>query len=107
MKIIGKVGISNPEALSILKKRMKSEELNYEQQATYEYLKAITKISEKETKQLKEELKEIGLSEEQVLNLVNILPDDENVVKLILKDIKELKKEQIKKIIEIISKYKK
>lgn len=106
MRITNKVLISNIEALDILAKKMKKRELTYEQQLAYEYLKNTTKLSVTDAKKLSQELIESGLKEEKVINIMNIMPKDEQTLKLILKKEKELKSEQLKKILAILSKYK-
>jgi DNA-directed RNA polymerase subunit F len=105
MIIKNKVGITNAEALKILTEKMKKRELTTEQQQTYDFLKETTKIKEKDAEKLKAELTSLGLKDEQMLNIINILPTDENVLKLILKDEIDLKKENLKKILEIVAKY--
>jgi DNA-directed RNA polymerase subunit F len=96
--------ITNSEAKDILTKKMKNRELNYEQQTTYEYLKNTTKLTKANAEKLKKELEEFGLKEQSLINIVNIVPKNEDVLKLILKK-EELKPAQIKKILEIVSKY--
>lgn len=105
MIIKSKAGITNAEALKILTDKMKKGELTPEQQQTYDFLKENAKVKEANARKMKEELVASGLKEEQAINIVNIAPTDEAVLKLILKDEKELKKDQLKKILEIVAKY--
>ena len=98
--------ISNSEAKNILIKKMKERELTFEQQQqTYEYLRNVTKLSKTDAEKLIKELEGFGLKEESLMNIVNLLPKDEQVLKLILKKEKELKPAQIKNILDIVSKY--
>jgi len=87
MIIKNKVAISNAEAKDILTKKGKEKEFNYEQQLAQEYLKTTTKISKTNAVKLAQELNELDLNEEQVMNIVNIMPEDEITLKLILKSI--------------------
>lgn len=106
MKTTNKILVTNIEALDILSKKMKKRELTYEQQLAYEYLKNTTKLSMSDAKKLSKELEELGLKEEEIVNIANIMPEDEQTLKLILKKEKELKSGQLKKILDILSKYK-
>jgi len=104
MIIKSKAGITNAEAFKILSDKMKKGELTPEQQQTYEFLKDNTKIKEAEAKKMEEELIALGLKEAQAINIVNILPTDETTLKLILKEEKELKKDDLKKILDVVGK---
>lgn len=105
MKIEGSKVITNSEAKNILMKKMREKELNFEQQQAYEFLKNVTKLSKADAEKLVKELEEFGLKEESIANIVNVVPKDEQVLKLILKKEKELKPAQIKNIFDIVSKY--
>ncbi len=106
MIIKNKVAISNAEAKDILTKKGKEKEFNYEQQLAHEYLKATTKISKTNAAKLAQELQELDLKEEQIINIVNIMPEDEITLKLILKSKKEVKTEFLKDIIKKVAQYK-
>jgi len=97
--------ITDAEAKEILAKKMKNRELNYEQQMAYEYLKNTVKLSKSDSEKLKKELEELGLKENKIINIVNLVPKDEEILKLMLKKEKEIKPAQIKKILEIVKKY--
>jgi len=105
MIIKNKVGISNAQALKILADKAKKRELMPEQQQAHDFLKETTKIKEKDAEKLKEELAPLGLKEGQVLNIINVLPTDEAMVKLILKDEKDIKKETLKKVLDAVAIY--
>ncbi|RLJ00320.1 MAG: hypothetical protein DRP06_02155 [Candidatus Aenigmatarchaeota archaeon] len=106
MIIKNKVIISNAEAKDILTKKGKDKEFNYEQQLAQEYLKTTTKISKTNAVKLTQELQELDLNEEQVVTIVNILPEDEITLKLILKSKKEVKTDFLKDIIKKVARYK-
>lgn len=105
MIIKNKIPITNSEAKAILMKKMKKRELNYEQQLAYEYLKNTTKLSKTNADKLMQELKEIGLKEEQLINIINLMPEDEKTLKLIVKKEKDIKTEKLKDILKILKKY--
>ncbi len=106
MIIKNKVVISNAEAKDILTKKGKEKEFNYEQQLAQEYLKTTTKITKTNAVKLAQELQELDLQEEQVMNIVNIMPEDEITLKLILKSKKEIKTDFLKDIIKKVAQYK-
>ncbi len=105
MKISSKAGITDAEALRILSDKMKKRELTFEQQAAYDFLKNVTKIDEEDAKKLLEELAPLNLEDGQKINIINALPSDEATLKAILKDEKEIKKEDLTKILDIVRKY--
>ncbi|MCK4429269.1 MAG: hypothetical protein KAU95_02745 [Candidatus Aenigmarchaeota archaeon] len=106
MGIINKISITNAEAEDVLAKKMKKRELTYEQQLAYEFLKNTAKLSVTNAKKLGEELKELGLKDEQTMNIINLMPEDELTLKLILKKDKELKSGLLKSILGVLKKYK-
>jgi len=105
MIIKNKIPISNSEAKNILIKKMKKRELNYEQQLAYEYLKNTTKLSKADADKLMQELKETGLNEEQLINVINIMPENEQLLKLILNKEKSIKPDKLSNILKILKKY--
>lgn len=105
MLIEKKIPINNSEAKDILTKKMKDKELNYDQQLAYEYLKNTTKLNKTDASKLADELKEQGLKEEQIINIVNLVASDEEVLKLILKKEGEVTPAKIKEIVKIVGKY--
>ncbi len=105
MIVKNKVAISNAEAKDILTKKGKDKEFNYEQQLAQEYLKTTTKLTKTNAIKLAQELQELDLNEEQVINILNIMPEDEITLKLILKSKKEVKTDFLKDIIKKIAQY--
>ena len=105
MQIENKVLVTNAEALNILAKKMKKRELTDEQQFAYDYLKNTTKLSAANAKKLDEELQGLGLKDEQIKSLVNLMPEEEQTLKLILKKETELKSGLLKSIFEVLKKY--
>ena len=105
MRIENKVLVTNAEALDILAKKMKKRELTYEQQFAHDYLKNTVKLSVANAKKLDEELQGLGLKDEQIKSLIDLMPEEEPTLKLILKKEKELKSGLLKKILEVLKKY--
>ncbi len=106
MRINYKVPIPNSEAKTLLMKKIKKRELNYEQQLAYEYLKNTTKLSKTDADKLMRELQGSGLKEEKLINIINLLPEDEETLKLIMKKEKDIKTEKLKDTLKIVKKYK-
>jgi len=97
------------EAKKILDERKKEGELCYEQKICSEFLDKISKISAKSPDELVAELSKINiLKPRHIALIVNIMPDTEEEVKaLFQKEIVNLKKDEIKQIVDIINKFKK
>jgi len=105
IKEIKPVGI--PEAKNILSKREKEKELTYEQKLASEHLKKFSKMKFSESKKFLEELSGVlRMSEETKVQILNILPQNPDELRMIFAREKfSLKEEEIKKILEIIKKY--
>ncbi|MEM5811698.1 MAG: hypothetical protein QXG91_03100 [Candidatus Aenigmatarchaeota archaeon] len=105
MKIIKEELITNVEALDIVKKS--SGEKYYKRLSAENLEKFYKDIDVKKIKNLKEELTSLGfLRKEQIISLINVLPEDKNDILLVLgKEVKNFTEEQIEKIFEIIKKY--
>ena len=108
MDIKDKRPVSIPEARTILSKRAKEKELTYEQKLAAEHLKKFSKMSEKDAAKFLEELAEVlRMSDETKIQILNILPQTPDELRMIFSREKfSLKEEEIKKILEIIKKYK-
>ena len=106
MKIIQKKYIPLVEAKEYLKKS--SREI-YGQKIAYEYTKLFSKIKPKDAKKLIEELNGLNmakLKEEFIIKIVDVLPGSIDELRTILSSSSiPFKSEEVKKIFEIISKY--
>jgi len=98
--------VTDAEAKKIITERKKEIELGYEQKNTYDYLKKYINLTEKKAKSLIEELGKIPkLREKQIIDIVNILPKDNDDLRLILqKDYNNLAEEEKKLILENVKK---
>ncbi len=96
--------IPNTEAKEILKERKKEIELGYEQKNSLDYLKKYDKLTEKKAEKIIEELKKIPkLRERQIISIVNILPQDNDDLRLVMeKDYTNLTDDEKKLILETI-----
>ncbi len=92
------------EVKQILAKREEQGELGYEQKVTLAYLKSVYKPAPTKVAKAMEELKAIEkLSEKHVANIVNLLPQDLDDIRLIFSNERlDLTDEEKKKIIDIV-----
>lgn len=109
MEIIGEEDVSVIESKEIMESRKKERDLVYEQKICLEYLEKVCKLSQSKAKQLVEELGKISILKPRYIALIiNMLPDiEEEVEALFSKERTNLKKEEVKQIVEIVAKYKK
>jgi len=105
-EIIRESLVIDAEAQEMLKERKKEIELGYEQKNALDYLKKYSKLTEKKAKKLMEELSKITkLRERQVISIVNLLPEDNDDLRLILeKDYNLLTDEEKTLILESVKK---
>ena len=97
------------EVLEILEKQKKMGDLEYGQRLTYDYAQKFAKLEAKKATELMEELLKLGnIREHQAVLLVDLMPETEEDVQLIFaKERTRLGKEDIKKLLELIDKYRK
>ena len=108
MKIIKEQVVSMQEAKDIMKERKKQGDLAYEQKICLEYLEKVYKIPKTKVENMVKELGQIDiLKPRHVALIINNIPETEDEVKLLFaKERTNLKKDEIKKIAEIVSKNK-
>lgn len=75
---------SMPEVLSILEDRQKSGELGYEQQLVLEHATKFVKLKESDAKKMAKELGDLGLDDKLALKVIEIMPTEPNLMRLIL-----------------------
>lgn len=97
-----------PEVLDILEDRKKAGELGYEQQLVLDYATKFSKIKESDAKKMKKDMEGMGLSERLSLKMIEIMPTEPNLVKLILamdKNRQPATDEEVAKLIETVKGY--
>ena len=106
MEIISEEEISAEDAKKIMQKRKKEREVVYEQKICIDYLEKISKLTDAQLKNLKEELGKIAILKPRHIALIlNILPDTEEEVQMLFaKERTNLKKEEMKQIVEAVKK---
>ena len=92
------------EVKNMLSKREEEKELGYEQKITLAYLKSVYKPAPTKVAKAMEELKQIEmLSEKQIANIVNLLPQDLDDIRLLFSNERaSLSDEDKKKILDIV-----
>jgi DNA-directed RNA polymerase subunit F len=95
------------EVLEILEMQKKRGELDYGQRLTYDYAQKFAKLDAKKARELMEELLKLGnIREHQAVALVDLMPETEEDVQLIFaKERTRLGEEDIRKLLELINRY--
>jgi len=109
MDIVAEEDVDIHEAKRIMEDRKKERDLVYDQKVCMDYLEKIATLTQTQLKNLREELSKISILKSRYMALIlNTLPDtEEEVEALFVKERTNLKKEEVKQIVSIVSKYKK
>jgi len=110
MEVLAEEEVSSQDAKRILSERKKeSAELHYEQKICVEFLEKLPKLTEKQLEDMKAELGKITILKPRYVALViSIMPDtEEEVEALFSKERTNLRKEEVKQIVEIVRQFKK
>ncbi len=107
MKIKEERFVSWTEARKLLETKEKERELGYEQKNALEYLRKFSKLSEKKTNEMVEELKKIEkLKDKHIVSVINMLPENLDDLKLLFAhEIISPSEEDRKKILSIVKKF--
>jgi DNA-directed RNA polymerase subunit F len=109
MDIVAEEDVSTHDAKRILDERKKERDLVYDQKICLEYLEKVATLSQGQVKNLMEELAAVSILKPRYISLIiSMMPDTEEEVEMLFsKERTNLKKEEVKKIVEIVKKYKK
>ncbi|MEM7826792.1 MAG: hypothetical protein QXQ40_01030 [Candidatus Aenigmatarchaeota archaeon] len=106
MEVIKEEIITSSEAKRIMNERSKEKGLAYEQKICLEYLQKIPVLPKAKAEKLAEELAQLKLlNKKQIINMIDIIPDTEEELNILFSK-EKFKKDEIKKIIEIMKMYK-
>lgn len=99
--------VSWTDAKKILEKKVKEKELGYEQKNALEHLRKFSRLTEKDTSEMVEELKKIEkLRERHIVGIVNMLPQDPDELRMLFaNEIVTLSDDDKKKILSIVKKF--
>ncbi len=89
---------------NILKEIKKKRELSYVEEKTLKFLEQMYKLDENEEKEILEQLKDIKIPDEVKIQILEILPKNEEQLRHVLYT-NTLAKEDMEKILEILKKY--
>jgi len=107
MKVYNEKFVSWAEAKKILDKKAKEKELGYEQKNALEHLQKFSKTAQAKIKGIFEELESIErLNEKQKIAIANMLPEDEDDIRILFSnEALTLSEEDKKKILSIVKKF--
>ncbi len=107
MEVVNEKIVTDAEAKEILEKREKEIELGYEQKNALEHLRKFVKVDAKKAREAFEELKSKvpKLREKEIVQILNVLPQDQDDLRVILqKDYNLLNDEEVNLILETVKK---
>ena len=105
-KVTSEKIITIPELKKILEEIRSKRELSLVERVTLEYASKFTKIDPEKVDDLRSELLNLGLPEEIVAQLINIMPTSIEEIRSIISSLpKVFTTEEIKQIKDIIDKY--
>lgn len=109
IEVMNEEEVSYQQARRIMEARKKEGDLNYEQKVCLEFLEKLPHFTEKQLEDFMNELRKIAILKPRHIALImNILPDtEEEVEALFSKERTNLKKEEIKQIVDIVKVFKK
>ena len=89
------------EVKELLKERSSEGDMNYEQGLAYDYTKKFSKLTKIKGEKIMGELKEVeGMTDSLAIAIANILPGDDDVMKLLLPKEATFSDDQVKKMVE-------
>ncbi len=94
-----------PEVANMLKKVEKERELSYEQRRALEHAKEFGKLGVQKSRELVSRIVELGIPEDYAVMVVNNLPKDEEDVKVILEDLRDIKPSIYKQVADLVAEY--
>jgi DNA-directed RNA polymerase subunit F len=107
-KFIGMKPVSLYEVKEVLKARKAEKELNYEQELTMGYVEKFAKLTEKQTNDLIEKLKEIEFlksNEVMVYEIANVLPIRLEQLQLMIPKNVSPSEEELKAVLALTEKF--
>jgi DNA-directed RNA polymerase subunit F len=107
MEVIKEKLVTFPEAKKILESKAKEKELGYEQNNAFEHLKKFSKLSMKKAAEMMKELDKIKkLKDRHKVNIINLLPQDLDDLRILFAhEIITLTEEEKKAILHTVKKF--
>ncbi|RLE66196.1 MAG: hypothetical protein DRJ47_03050 [Thermoprotei archaeon] len=108
IKVLRKKMLTLPEVEKLLREKAKNTELSSTEQLTLDYVSKVSKIKAEGAVKLFEKLLEFGVKEETAVQIINILPDNEEELRIILiPEGKFYSHEELRSMLELIEKIRK
>ena len=104
MEVLNKKIITPSYVKNILSKNKEKRNLLYVEERTLKFLNVTYKLDEKQEKEILEELKDINLPDEVKIQILEILPKNEEELRTVLYT-HSLSKQDMEKILDVIRKY--
>jgi len=107
-RVVSMKPVSLHEVKEVLKGRKGEKELNYEQEQAFKYVEKFAKLTEKQTKDLLEALKEISFLKENELlryEVANLVPSRVEQLQLMLPKGVAPTEDELKAVIELTKKF--
>lgn len=91
---------------NLLKKRKEESELTYEQEETLKYASTFCKVTKKQRDKIMEELLKLEtINEELAVKIIDLLPQEIEIMRMLPEKKDEVKEEDLVAALEIIKKY--
>ncbi|MFP3131986.1 MAG: hypothetical protein RXQ77_01440 [Candidatus Nanopusillus sp.] len=104
MEVLNKKIITPSNVKNILSKNKEKRNLLYVEERTLKFLNVTYKLDEKQEKEILEELKDINLPDEVKIQILEMLPKNEEELRTVLYT-HSLSKQDMEKILDVIKKY--
>ncbi|MCD6478460.1 MAG: hypothetical protein J7L44_01075 [Candidatus Diapherotrites archaeon] len=105
-QILSKKPITLSKAKNLLEKRKESSEPSYEQEEALKYAKMFCKVTKKQRDKIMEELLKLEtINEELAVKIIDILPQEIEVMKILPEKKDDVKEEDLVAALEIVKKY--
>ena len=105
-EFLGRKPVTLSKVKNILKERKKEKEFTYEQEQTFKYASTFAKLSEKKEEKLFAELLKLEtITEPFAVKIVDLVPAEMEIMKLIPEKKEDVNEEDLKKALELVRKY--
>jgi len=104
MEVLNKKIITPSNVKNILSENKERRNLLYVEERTLKFLNVTYKLDEKQEKEILEELKDINLPDEVKIQILEMLPKNEEELRTVLYT-HSLSKQDMEKILDVIKKY--
>jgi len=105
-QLISREPVTLSKVKNLLEKRKLESELSYEQEEALKYAKTFSKVTKKQRDKILEELLKLEtIKKELAVKIVDILPQEIEIMRLLPEKKDEVKDEDLQAALEIVKKY--